>query len=267
MLDAFAFRRWSSPPGMDARVDRSSLAVQLAALRLCMVVRDVWTPAYVDWGLQRSNPELRITATRAAILRGHPQGIARAREVIDARTPGFDSLLPLVAVSRGEKMLPVLHARLRDDDLPRGVFEALACIGTIDAADICAALVDRPELARLAADALRAIAGLDPTPPAATVREPDDVPRAELLLPTPSPEPLREAWTALRATAQPRVRYHGGRPFEPAMLTIALATSPMRRRHALADELAIANPAVPRLATTTWTRVQRAQLAALATPR
>ncbi len=262
VLDAFGFRRWPSPPGMDARIDRNARAVQLAALRLSGVVRDAWTAAYVDWGLRRSEPDLLAEATLAAFLRGHPKAIERARELVDARAPRSAELLPLVAISRGEKMLPVLHARLKDDDVARGVFDALTCVGTIDAADACASLLEEPKLQRLAADALRAITGLDPTPPAHTVVEPADVPREELLLPTPHPETLREAWAQRRAAMQPRVRHLGGAPFDPASLRTALATTPMRRRHALADELAIAEPAKSRLVTTTWTRVQRAQLAA-----
>lgn len=262
VLDAFAFRRWPSPPGMDARVDRNARPVQLAALRLSGVVRDAWTAAYVDWGLRRSEPDLLAEATLAAFLRGHARALERARELVDARAPRSSELLPLVAISRGEKMLPVLHARLRDPDVPRGVFDALAGVGTVDAADACAELLDHPKLQRFAADALRAITGLDPTPPAHTVVEPFDVPRAELLLPTPHPDTLREQWTKRRAAMQPRVRHLGGAPFDPVGLQHALASAPMRRRHGLADELAIAVPTRSRLNTTTWTRVQRAQLAA-----
>ena len=264
VLDAFAYRRWPSPPGMDARIDRNARAVQLAALRLSGVVRDAWTAAYVDWGLRRAEPDLIAEATLAAFLRGHPRALERARELVDARAPRSSELLPLVAISRGEKMLPVLHARLKDAEVERGVFDALACIGTVDAADACATLLDHPKLQRLAADALRAITGLDPTPPAHTVIEPVDIPRAELLLPTPHPETLREAWSQQRNAMQPRVRHLGGTLFDPATLRAALASAPMRRRHALADELALAVPSKSRLVTTTWTRVQRAQLAATA---
>lgn len=263
MIDAFAVRRWQLPPGMDAHVDRDAKPVQLATLRLAATVRDPWASAYVNWGLQRSDPRLRIEACRSALLRGHADATSRAGELIRAKMPGCEPLLPLVVLGRGERLLPMLQARLEAGDRSRALFDAIACVGTIEAADLCASLLDDPAAARLAADGLRAITGIDPTPPPGTVREPDDCPRELLLLPLPLPDALRAAWQAQRGRYGAHQRHLGGRPFAPEDLHAALVAAPMRRRHTLAAELGMRTAAAAQVTTTTWTRVQRTQLAAV----
>jgi uncharacterized protein (TIGR02270 family) len=264
VLEAFAFRRWATPPGMDALIDRNAKPVQLASLRLAANVREPWTQPYIDWGAQRSDARLRIEAARAALLRAHPDASSRAGELIRTRSPGIESLLPLVVLARGERLLPLLQSQLQADAGSRAVFDALACIGTIEAADVCARLLDHPVLARLAADGLRAITGIDPTPPAGTVAQPDDCPRDELLLPLPLPEQLREQWQQRREHYAPQQRYFGGRAFDPGQLPALLRTAPMRRRHLLAAELTMRTAGLAQIATTTWTRVQRGQVDAAA---
>lgn len=266
VVDAFAFRRWPTPPGMDAQIDRNAKPVQLASLRLAAAVRDPWTQAYIDWGAQRSDARLRIEAAKAALLRGHPDASSRAGELIRTKTPGIDPLLPLVVLARGERLLPVLQAQLQAGEGSRAVFDALACVGTIEAADLCASLLDHDRWARLAADGLRAITGIDPTPPAGTVQEPADCPRDELLLPLPLPEAMREEWQKRRAHWSAKQRYLGGRPFDPTQLVAYLVGAPMRRRHSLAAELSMTTQGASQVATLGWTRVQRAQLAAITLP-
>ncbi len=263
VLDALAFRRWPLPPGIDAMVDRGAKAVQLASLRLATTVRDKWTKPYIEWGLRRSDPQLRVEATRAALLRALEGATAKAGDLIRDNVPGSDVLLPLVASGAGERLLPVIQSRLRErHGSARPLFDALATIGTVAAAQLAASLLDHREHARLAADALRAITGLDPSPPPGVVPE-ADCPRDELLLPTPAPELLRERWLELRPSLDPKRRYLQGEAFDPEQLPQWLARAPMRRRHALADELAMRTGGASQIVTTTWTRVQWAQLDAL----
>lgn len=263
VLDAFAFRRWPAPPGTDAQVDRTAKPVQLASLRLAAVTRDAWTLPYIEWGLQRSDPLLKIEAARAAALRGHAPAMAHVGELVRTKTPGSDVLLPLAVLDRGARLLPMLQARLLEGKVGRHVFDALACVGTIEAADVCASLLDHADHGRLAADGLRAITGLDPTPPYDAGVVAAEGPRDELLLPTPAPEVLRAAWTELRPHYETKVRYLGGRPFDPATLADALSRAPMRRRHLLAAELAMRTGGAAQIVTATWTRLQRGQIDAL----
>jgi hypothetical protein len=168
-----------------------------------------------------------------------------------------------VVIARGERLLPVLQARLQAGEGSRALFDALACTGTLAAADVCAGLLEHPQLARLAADALRAITGIDPTPPVGAVAEQDDCPRDEVLLPLASPEFMREQWQRRREQLAPKQRYLHGRPVDPGQLRGLLNSAPMRRRHLLAAELAMRTAGAAQVATTTWTRIQRAQLDAI----
>ena len=165
LLDAFAFRRFPLPPGVDGGLSRSSTSVQAAGLRLAATVNQPWAVPYIEWGLPRSDPMLHVAAAAAGMLRAHPDAPARAQEAITRRSPGSDVLLPLFAIARGDRLMPILLARVQAGDATREVFDALACIGTVTAADTCAAVLHRPDQARLAADGLHAITGVDPRPP------------------------------------------------------------------------------------------------------
>ncbi|HWB74082.1 MAG TPA: hypothetical protein VG755_03985 [Nannocystaceae bacterium] len=266
VLDAYAFRRWPTPPGMDAQIDRNAKPVQLASLRLAAAVKDAWTQPYIDWAAQRSDARLRVEAARAALVRGHPDASARAGELIRTKTAGVEPLLPLVVLARGERLLPMLQAQLQAGEGTREVFDALWCIGTIEAADVCASLLEHDRFARLAADALRAITGIDPTPPPDTARQPEDLPRDELLLPQPEPGVVREAWQKRREHYAAKQRYLLGRPFDPAQLPTLLASAPMRRRHLLAAELCMRSQGAMQITTIGWTKLQRAQLGAAVVP-
>lgn len=264
VLDAFAFRRWPLPPGIDGQVERNAKPVQLASLRLAACVRDRWTVPYIEWGLRRSDPELRIAACRAALLRGLEGAVAKAADAVRDDVPGSDALLPLLAQLRGERLLAVLPVRLqRPGADARAVFDALWCVGTVAAADLCVARLDDAAHGRLAADALRGITGIDPTPPPG--REPPlDVPREELLLPQPDAAILRERWRERRPQLVEHQRYLEGQAFDPADVREALARAPLRRRHRVADELAARSSGVMQIESRAWSRVQWAQLAALA---
>ncbi len=263
VLDAFAFRRWPLPPGIDAQIERNAKPVQLASLRLAACVGDRWTVPYIEWGLRRSDPELRVAAARAALLRGLEGAVAKVADAVRDDIPGSDALLPLLVAMRGERLLPVLPVRLQRPGVDaRAVFDALWCMGTVGAADLCAARLDDPTHARLAADALRGITGIDPTPPPGR-EAPLDVPRDELMLPEPDPAALRERWLERRPRMLEHQRHLEGEPFDPGDVLPRLARTPLRRRHRLADELAARSGGAQQLETRAWSRVQWAQLAAL----
>ena len=264
VLDALAFRRLPLPPGLDAHLARDAPEVQRSGLRLSATMHEPWTEAYIRWGLSQAEPELQVEAARAATLRGHRGAVERAYELVTGQWPGSEPLLPLCAFASGNRLLPLLQARVAAGDAARETFDALASIGTIEAADVCAAALDTPEQARLAADGLGAITGLDPAPPPGHPQVDDDASADALLLPLPHAESLRTRWQQARRDYRPRQRYFGGRPFSPASLANALATSTMRRRRLLAWELALRTRGSAHVNTTTWTEVQRRQQSALA---
>ncbi|MEM6989126.1 MAG: hypothetical protein AAF721_01475 [Myxococcota bacterium] len=261
-LDALAFRRFPLPPGLDASLRRDAPAVQRSGLRLSAAMREPWCDAYIEWGLQQTDPALQVEATYAGTLRGRRGAADRAYELVSRRWPGADALLPLCGLAHGNRLLPVLQARVADGEATREVFDALASIGTVEAADVCAAALDNPEQSRLAADALRAITSIDPRPGPGDPRD-EDAPRDQLLLPVPSVDGVRRAWAATRSDYRGGHRYFEGKPFTPEALGAALRTSSMRRRTLLASELMLRTGGARHVTTKTWTAVQRAQLRGL----
>jgi uncharacterized protein (TIGR02270 family) len=262
LLDAFAFRRFPLPPGVDGGLARSSTAVQAAGLRLAATVNQPWAIPYIEWGLPRSDPTLHVAAALAGLLRAHPDAPARAQEAISRKSPGSDALLPLFAIARGDRLMPILITRLQAGDTTREVFDALACIGTVTAADACAAVLHRPEQARLAADGLHAITGIDPRPPPKP-DEPPPAPREQLLLCAPDPDLMRGAWQELRPRFHAGYRYLGGQPFAPASIPTMLRTLSMRRRNLLSSELTLRSGGAAFVTTRTFSGLQRAQMAAV----
>jgi uncharacterized protein (TIGR02270 family) len=242
LLEALAFRRAAPPQGLDALIDRDHADVRRSALRLAATRPEDWADAYIRWGL--AQPEaIAVEAARAGLLRGMSGTSIVAQRLVAAGAHGSDELLTLLGLAGGDAALRLVMQRLDRGDRCRHAFEALACIGTVEAADACAARLEHPEQGTLAADALRAIAGID----------------------GPAEEALEQAWTRGRDAFRPRTRYAHGRPFEPRALPSMLETVTTRRRHALASDLARRTRGKVQVATTTWTTVQRGQLASART--
>ena len=236
VLEALAFRRAAPPAGLDRLIDRDDASVQRSALRLAATRTDAWADAYIRWGLRRSGP-IALEAARAGLLRSMSGVSVIAQQLVAAKVEGSDALLPLLALAGGEKALRLVLHRLDRGDRCRAAFDALACIGTIPAADACAQRLGDPEQGPLAEDALRAISGIEVDGDA-----------------------LESAWQRGRDGLQARTRYARGRPFDPRALPSMLETDTTRRRHALASDLARRTAGTVQIATTTWTAVQRTQL-------
>jgi uncharacterized protein (TIGR02270 family) len=269
VLEAWAFRQWRTPDGIDRVLARNEKSVQQSCLKLAATQGTAWSRTYVEWGLARSSVSLRLEAARSGLLLGMPRALEVAHELVAGNAPGGESLLPAVALARGERALPLMTARLRAGTATREVFEALACVGTLEAGELCAHALDHEPHTRLAAEALATILGITPRP--RRDREAEDDARArteaprlgpDLLLPDPDIDDLRARWLALRSDLKPHCRYLDGRPFVPEGLRDALTTLPTRRRHALATDLALRTAGKAHVTTRTWTGVQRAQIAA-----
>lgn len=88
----------------------------------------------------------------------------------------------------------------------------------------------------------------------------DLVPRPEDDLPWPNVAAVRGWWDAEKKRFAKGTRYLLGRPFNGSVLVEALETSPMRRRHVLARELALRSQGTLMVRTRAFTHVQRAEL-------
>lgn len=146
-----------------------------------------------------------------------------------------------------------------DDAVLRpGTLFALGFSGSIPHVDHILHLMRDPSLAPLAGEALTGITGVDleeakltvKAPPASPEEEEEDLlklaehvdlsrpPEADL--PVPDPDAAVAWWQEHRASFDPTIRYIHGRAFAgERTLVEALAIAPMRRRHALALELAV----------------------------
>ncbi len=158
---------------------------------------------------------------------------------------------------------------------------ALGFSGWPAAVDHCVALLEDPEVGRLAAEAICAITGLSRDEESAWRIKParddelpqlhqdnlnaDLVPTAEDKLPWPDPGTIALWWASRRAGFHPQTRYLGGRPMDGSCVLDALTSGPLRRRHALAFELAVRSGGSAWLDTRAATARQRLQLGRLAT--
>jgi uncharacterized protein (TIGR02270 family) len=191
-----------------------------------------------------------------------------------------------------------LLARLRERPDP-DLLWAAGITGRVDAAAIAIELLDHPTLARLAGELLTFVAGL-PTGSSAAWRATPSLPHAQRLdalwldegvhggfgadedeaLPTlarddldadlvppeerrlrlPNPAAVRAWWSAQRERLAPALRHYAGWPLETAVIARALYEAPMRRRHALALELAIRSAGIGLLDTRAPARVQMVRM-------
>ena len=258
LVRVFAYRQLAAPAGMDTLVDGKALAVQCRSLELAGTTRASWARPYIDWGLERSNPALRIAAARAGMILGLQRARHVARDLVAAGVDGADELLVPIALGYGENALPLVVDHVRKVGPSRAAFEALTAIGTVVAGDTCAQLLQEGVAPVLAAESLRAIAGGEIEAPG-TFSDDDDGG-----LPRPDPPALLEQWKRVRAAYRNQERYFVGRPLGPDGLGGALQSAITRRRHVLATDLALRTAGLGRVSTNAWTAVQRAQMTAVA---
>jgi uncharacterized protein (TIGR02270 family) len=230
----------------------------------------------VESALGERSPLLRDAAIESALVLGSAAAWAACLEVVRRQTPQTQQPLLLVALLAPEaEQQPLLDA-LGNETLRRAALFAAGFAGTRAAADAVLAVMDRPADAALAAEAFCAITGLDlgrerliappPPEPEQPIPLPDDDLEADLVetvegqLDAPDVPGIKRWWEAQRPRFKEGVRHLAGRPVTLAGLHAALTAAPMRRRHALALELAVRTGGHVDVATRAFARVQRSQL-------
>ncbi|MBU8901070.1 hypothetical protein KRR26_36370, partial [Corallococcus sp. M34] len=103
--------------------------------------------------------------------------------------------------------------------------------------------------------------GASPPPELLEDVDADLAPKPDDDLPWPNVAAIRGWWSAEKKRFVKGTRYLLGRPFSGGTLVEALETSPMRRRHVLARELALRSQGALPVRTRAFTHVQRAELA------
>ncbi len=175
-----------------------------------------------------------------------------------------------------------LLARLDEPEHRVDVLWALAFAGSPAAVDRCIELLGDDEFGRFAGELVCAITGLptgedrfwrdepsrEDEERALPPLEEDDldadlVPPPEMSLPIPEPEPIAAWWRARRADFDPGLRYLAGVPLSGDQLLFGLRQCSMRRRHALAFELAVRTASAVIIETRAFSKSQRVQLDSL----
>lgn len=227
--------------------------VAAAALRAVGGMRLPLDPGVLQRALDSGEPARRDAAIMAGLLGGQRGAWAACRNAVESRAPA--SRLPLLLLGMGgdERDMKRLLELISDESLQPEVLWALGFSGRLAAADACLELMRREPVAALAGEAFSAITGLriegpyaasSEEPEAAVSLEEEDldadlVPKPEDVLPLPQADAVATWWREVRPRLDPRQRYLEGQPFTPQALLEALARAPMRRRHALALELAL----------------------------
>lgn len=254
VLDVLGVHGLATAPLCTPFLSHSVPRVAAAALRAASHARLPLDPAVLQRALGSGEPVLRDAAILAGLMGGHRSAWAACKAVVESRAPGCRLPLLLLGMGGDERDVKGLLALLSDEKLRPDVLWALGFSGRMAAADACVELMREAPVAALAGEAFSAITGLRIEGGHAVVKEEpeaeelapleedlgiDLTPKPEDALPLPRPEQVAAWWQEHRARLDARQRYLAGQPFTPQALLDALANAPMRRRHALALELAL----------------------------
>ncbi|MFL5354792.1 TIGR02270 family protein [Archangium sp.] len=233
---------------LDARV---AAAAVCAAGRMRMPL----DPGVLRRALGSAEPPLRDAAIVAGLMGGHRDAWLACQAVAESRAPNSRLPLLLLAMGGDERDVKRLLELLSDASLRPDVLWALGFSGSVAAAEACLELMRQEPVAALSGEAFSAITGLrlegqyaverqemdaeEPVPLEQEDLDADLVPRPEDALPLPQVDAVASWWKEACLRMDARRRYFEGQPFTPQALLDALATAPMRRRHALSLDLAL----------------------------
>lgn len=270
-LTALAFRRVTVPAEV---VLRSALTPSPEVLVAALRAAPLAGPNTLDL-LERSArspvPAVRDAALESGLVMGLRSAWAACQQAVDAREPGCAfALLALGIGGEPEDVARIVAAAAVEALRPAALF-ALGFTGRAEAAVACLPWLGDEKVARVAGEAFSAITGLAidgdfraPEPTAAEEPVPleeedldaDLVPGPEAALPLPAAEAVEAWWRGARGRLDAGARWLGGRPHDAESVQAALAGGPMRRRHALALELAVRSRGEVRVQTRGWARDQ-----------
>lgn len=270
-----------APAHIDAGLRSEDPELVVAAARAARLPQAV---PLLERQITHGPEDARADAMRAALVLG--SRLAWSVSCERARAPSYDREALLAIAMLGEPgdqraIVPMLNdAEAR----PRALW-ALGFSGRPEAAQACLAWLDDDECAALAAEAFCGITGLSTREPGCWVAEPrpdeseeasaalpafddddldaDLVPPAEAELPKPDAEGIRRWWEAHRSRFSDRYRYVNGALWDLPGAISGLRHSSMRRRHAVALEIAIRTKGRHRVPTSGLTSSQRAHVDAL----
>ncbi len=278
VLEALAFRQEAPPEVLAHFFTHDERRARVAALRAAVPLPEDVARRLLPMLLDSSHPGIRAAAMEAGVASGVKQAWEACRTAVRAQDAHSPEAMVLLAMGGGVQELPFLMALLDAEKLRPQALWALGFSGWVAAMEACLAWLEVPGVAQLAGEAFAAMTGLrlegryalppgerpEGAPPPPELEEgldADLVPKPEDDLPWPNVAAVRGWWSAEKKRFVKDTRYLLGRPFSGSGLVEALETSPMRRRHVLARELALRSQGALVVRTRAFTHVQRAKLA------
>lgn len=253
LIEAYAFAG-IDPGFLLAEAAASGDPVLLrAVLRVGLRLPQLADHAFVMRLLESRDPSIVDAAIATGLVLGLPAALRCLRDQTENRVGS--RLLAVLACIGGTNERARLMTMLSNKEQCKGAVVALGFSGTQDAADACVELLRNGIVPRLAADAFCTVTGLDLQAHKLIAPEPDadeelvsldrDGLNADLsltdedTLPLPNIDGIIVWWNSHRTEFAPGIRYLAGHPANRASLWQMLADGPMRRRPALAFEVAI----------------------------
>ncbi|MFP2963640.1 TIGR02270 family protein [Myxococcus sp. 1LA] len=228
-------------------------------------------PAVIQRALDSATRPLRDAAIVAGLQGGHRGAWAACQAAAEPNGPGGRLPLLLLAMNGDERDLKLLLERLSGEKSRPDALWALGFSGRVAAADACVEHMRHKPTAALAGESFSAITGLSIEADFAVPKEEaeeelaplededldaDLHPKPEDALPIPHPEKVMAWWHDLRPRLDAKQRYLAGTPLTPQALLEALMSVSMRRRHALALELALRSRGAIQVPTRRWVATQ-----------
>ncbi|HEY8211697.1 MAG TPA: beta-ketoacyl synthase N-terminal-like domain-containing protein [Myxococcaceae bacterium] len=249
LIDASTARRLPPPFSLERALMHKHPAVRRAGLRASRLFPAGIDPAVLVPLIASADPEEKVGAIQLSLVLGGAEGWQACAEAVAARSPGWESLAPLFAAGAGEDELAPLIAALADPQTAEVAAFALGFSGRSSAADALLLAMQEAAAAPAALDAFAAITGLPLEEPHVVPPEPPEIeeggdpgalaePEGSLELPAPVLEAIAPWWEEAQKKV-PRGRMLRGRPLASAGALEELARGPLRRRAALARELAV----------------------------
>ncbi|NVJ08907.1 TIGR02270 family protein [Myxococcus sp. AM001] len=255
-LETLAFRNEVSPEVLARFLVHEEPRARVAALRGALPLPEDAVRRLLPPLLDSSHPAIRAAAMEAGLMSGVGLAWDTCRKAARSRSALSPEPLVLLAMGGDDEDVSLLVELLETAESRPMVLWALGFSGRLVAMEACVKYLAEPSVAQLAGEALSSMTGLRldgpyalppgerpegaPLPP--DLQEDLDanlVPSPEDDLPWPQVAAITRWWDGARDRFEKGKRYLLGQPFSGPVLVDAMETSPMRRRHVLARELAI----------------------------
>ncbi|RKH17804.1 TIGR02270 family protein [Corallococcus sp. CA047B] len=270
-LEVLAFWDADAGPALPSLLAHPAPEVTAAALRAARVAPGRVMSAPVIRALDSSHSEVRDEALITGSALGLEPAFTECRQLASHSNAHSRTAMLLLAMGGEAVNVRLLLEQLGRPGAKADALWALGFSGRREAAEACLELLDTAELDGLAAEAFRAITGLPlegvflrPEP-----EDDEDAPRPHApALPRADSDRVRRWWQEAEHRLKPQGRYLLGQPLGGAWLLESFELVPLRRRHAMALEVALRGRGAFPIQTRASTHLQRAQLrAAVASAR